>query len=267
MTQYGQQNTCFNRACPTRKEPIDGPARVSAELKATAAVRALGSKRHDLSSGVTIGFLRKFLAQHDCGAKTTYEVVRDIIKPMTRQWRCRFVELPEVVATGFVGKARVFVSHTWGASFGLLVAALRHAFNDDDDMIAWVDVFAVRQFAGNDGDLAFERIVGDMDAFVLIGTHVDSVAEMGIWDGRVHFDDDDMDGIPIAEMAERVFFLTTPRSMPTANTEEPASTRRYLRYFHRDLSGVPSDLSWPSVFAVGMLRGKKNSCSGHPRRR
>ena len=81
-------------------------------------------------SGVNLKFLEQFMKDYNCGGKTTYEVVRDIIKPLTRQRRCRFVELPEVAATGCVGRARVFVSHTWGAPFGLLVAALRHISTD-----------------------------------------------------------------------------------------------------------------------------------------
>ena len=81
-------------------------------------------------SGVNLKFLEQFMKDYNCGGKTTYEVVRDIIKPLTRQRRCRFVELPEVAATGCVGRAQVFVSHTWGAPFGLLVAALRHISTD-----------------------------------------------------------------------------------------------------------------------------------------
>ena len=127
LTQYGKQDTCFNRACPTRSQQIDDPIRAAAEVKATAAVQSLGSRRHDLMCGVKLGFLKKFVEDYDCGGMTTYEVVRDIIKPLTRQRRCRYVELPEVVATDCVGPASLFVSHTWGAPFGLLVGGLRYA--------------------------------------------------------------------------------------------------------------------------------------------
>ena len=38
------------------------------------------------------------------------------------------------------------MSHTWKAPFDLLIAALRTAFDDDDDRMAWIDIFAVRLF-------------------------------------------------------------------------------------------------------------------------
>ncbi len=132
-----------------------------------------------LSCGVTLGFLKAFYEAHpECAIKTTYEVVRDVIKPLTRSRRCRFVELPEATASRAVGKAQVFVSHTWGAPFSLLVSALIVAFDGDDDMVAWIDIFAVRQWPGNDGDLGFASIVDEMSALVLVCTHLHSIAEL-----------------------------------------------------------------------------------------
>ncbi len=128
---------------------------------------------------MTLGFLKAFYEAHpECAVKTTYEVVRDVIKPLTRSRRCRFVELPEVAASGAGGKAQVFVSHTWGAPFSLLVGALIVAFDGDDDMVAWIDIFAVRQWPGNDGDLGFASIVDEMSALVLVCSHSHSIAEL-----------------------------------------------------------------------------------------
>ena len=45
-------------------------------------------------------------------------------------------------------------------------------------MIAWVDIFAVRQWVGNNGDLAFESIVRNMDVLMLVGTHVESITKL-----------------------------------------------------------------------------------------
>ena len=128
---------------------------------------------------MTLGFLKAFYEAHpECAVKTTYEVVRDVIKPLTRSRRCRFVELPEATASRAVGKAQVFVSHTWGAPFSLLVSALIVAFDGDDDVVAWIDIFAVRQWPGNDGDLGFASIVDEMSALVLVCTHLNSIAEL-----------------------------------------------------------------------------------------
>ena len=54
----------------------------------------------------------------------TWKVRRQFVLPATAEARCRYVELPEMVSSGAVGKADTFVSHTWGASWGDLVAAV-----------------------------------------------------------------------------------------------------------------------------------------------
>jgi hypothetical protein len=94
-----------------------------------------------------------------------------------------------------VGKAQVFVSHTWGASFSLLVGGLIVAFDGDDDILAWIDIFAVRQWPGNDGDLGFASIVDEMAALVLVCTHLDSMATSRSEDcrtGIIHGEDPDL---------------------------------------------------------------------------
>ena len=53
--------------------------------------------------------------------------------------RCRYVELLE---PSDVGEAHLFTSHTWGAPFFDLVAAIAHVATDD--MFVWLDIFAVR---------------------------------------------------------------------------------------------------------------------------
>ena len=95
---------------------------------------------------VTIGWLIAFTKEHDCWEWETWRVVRDIIKPATAATRCRYVDLPEVRASGAVGDAVTFASHTWGAKWGTLVAALADGGADRNRRV-WVDVFAVRQWA------------------------------------------------------------------------------------------------------------------------
>jgi len=110
----------------------------------------------------------------------TWQVVRDIIRPATRATRCRYVELPHVKAG--VGPAKVFVSHTWGAPFQDLVAAVAHALNGDETVPVWVDILAVRQWPGNIADLAFEPVVRNTGALILVSQHLDSVANMEAWE-------------------------------------------------------------------------------------
>ena len=106
-------------------------------------------------------------------------MARKVIRPATRTTRCRFVELADVET----GQATVFVSHTWGACFGDLVAAVEHALADDDGVYVWVDILAVRQWPGNIADLAFEPVVRGTDALLLVSVHLDSVAALDIEPG------------------------------------------------------------------------------------
>ncbi|KAK3248289.1 hypothetical protein CYMTET_42241 [Cymbomonas tetramitiformis] len=75
----------------------------------------------------------------------TWEVVGLVVKPATGGFhRCRYVELPEMASE--VGRATVFVSHTWGARLEDEVVAIAHA------------------------DLDFESLVRDTDALLLMCT-------------------------------------------------------------------------------------------------
>ena len=139
--------------------PPDGP-RAIAERRCMEAVAAVDEARAPteaerdeqmLHRGVTLATLRAVLAQVETPRMPTWQVVRDIVRPATRARRCRYVEL---LSDG-VGRARVFVSHTWGAPFEDLVAAVAHALNGDETVPVWVDILAVRQWPGNVADLAF----------------------------------------------------------------------------------------------------------------
>ena len=101
---------------------------------------ALASHRR----AVTIRWLREFTNKHKCWDWPTWRVVRDIIKAATAGTRCRYVDLPEVQATGCVGEADTFGSHCWNATWGHLVASLSD--QSDPNRRVWIDVFAVRQW-------------------------------------------------------------------------------------------------------------------------
>ena len=112
-------------------------ALVAAEAAAKAAVEAQDlaafgttapgsddAAAYSWACAVTIGWLIKFTNDHDCWEWPTWRVVRDIVKPETAELRCRYADLPSVRATGAVGEATTFASHTWGAKWGGLVSAL-----------------------------------------------------------------------------------------------------------------------------------------------
>ena len=141
--------------CFDCKEPIAATRVVLEEAAAAAALRvdapfmvvdkltAEGERRH-AERGVRVGFLKELLATLPAAeqrALTTAQVVAQIVKPETASSRCRYVELPQMRQN--IGKPRAFVSHTWSALFSDLVAAIAHAFADEQ--FVWIDVFAVRQ--------------------------------------------------------------------------------------------------------------------------
>jgi len=120
---------------------------------------------HSAQLGVTIEYLLEFTREHNCWHFPTWKVVTDIIKPATRARRQRFAELDAVQATGAVGRADTFASHCWGALWGLLVASL--ADQADVRRRVWVDVFAVRQWAGNEADHAYDAVVPYCTSFAI----------------------------------------------------------------------------------------------------
>ena len=58
-------------------------------------------------------------------------MVRDIVKPAVKTRHCRYVTLIEEQEPRAIGRARAFLSHTWGAPFRDLVAAASHVLSDD----------------------------------------------------------------------------------------------------------------------------------------
>ncbi|KAK3245162.1 hypothetical protein CYMTET_45253 [Cymbomonas tetramitiformis] len=164
--------------------------RCAAERAAMEAVKQLDAARaspgaereaQQVGRGVRVGWLKAFAARAECKGLATWEVVGRVVKPATEKFhRCRYVELPEMA--GEVGRATVFVSHTWGARLVDTVAAIAHVL--DDDAFVWLDIFAVRQWPGNQADLDFESLVRDTDALLLCAVHLDSVAQLKDAHGR-----------------------------------------------------------------------------------
>jgi len=99
---------------------------MSAILEADGDDHAVNSAR-SLTFGVSVEFLIAFTGVHDCWDWPTWQVVRDVIKPVTfANDRCRYAELPYLHEPphDMVGPPDVFASHCWGAPFGDLVAAV-----------------------------------------------------------------------------------------------------------------------------------------------
>ena len=72
--------------------------------------------------GVKLGFLLEFTRILKLWGKSAAEVIRLIVKPLTKHTRCRFVELP--CMEGHIGEASTFISYAQAGSWGDLIAAL-----------------------------------------------------------------------------------------------------------------------------------------------
>jgi ankyrin repeat protein len=122
---------------------------------------AHGKRSH--SSAITVDALIAFAYDHNCWEWPTWRVVRDIIQPATYNTRCRYVELSEM--RPYVGKADVFMSHCWTAKFGDLVAAASHGAKANRRV--WIDIFAVRQFPGNEADIDFRAVINRCNSLIV----------------------------------------------------------------------------------------------------
>jgi len=163
---------------PEDSARVQAERRVLNAIKAVDAAEALGpapagGKCAASRRSVRVSWLVEFTKKHVPREWSTADVVERIIKAQTSERRCRYVDL---LGKEDVGDAALFCSHTWRASFVDLVAAIAHVAAGDT--FVWIDIFAVRQWPGNDADLDFRPVVRDAAAFLLVAQHVEEVAEM-----------------------------------------------------------------------------------------
>ena len=167
--------------------------RRSQPLSATGGGRNSPARR-GVHAGVQIRWL-KLWAKGVPAGMSTLDVMKNFIKPATEETFCRYVEIIAITSPGSVGKADAFASHTWRAPFRDLVAALSHVMSDDQ--YVWIDIFAVLQWNAEDGmpeelvvekqaDLDFAKVVKACDYFLLVGSHVEAVAQLDVVAARTH---------------------------------------------------------------------------------
>ena len=91
--------------------------------------------------GVSLEWLLEFTEKHDLWEVSSRRVCRQLVLPLTRTHRCRFIDLPMV--TPHVGKALTYICHSWDAPFGLLIAAARDTGASLSRHV-WVDILCRR---------------------------------------------------------------------------------------------------------------------------
>ena len=207
---------------PADSARVQAERRVLNAIKAVDAAEALGpapagGKCAASRRSVRVSWLVEFTKKHVPREWSTADVVERIIKAQTSERRCRYVDL---LGKEDVGDAALFCSHTWKASFVDLVAAIAHVAAGDT--FVWIDIFAVRQWPGNDADLDFRPVVRDAAAFLLVAQHVEEVAAMKRVDARSR---------KVPEAANqlcaffRIWCARRPRPAPCARARRALSPR------------------------------------------
>lgn len=160
--------------CMDCKEAIIDRDRIESERELEEMIESKSSPNMDSSAdndtshmrGVKIRWLVEWTHAHQCWNIPTWKVRRDFIIPQTSSIRCRYTELPFMQEGDNVGPAATFISHTWGASFGDLVAAVSDGA--DYNRYVWIDIFAVRQWPSSNPDLDFAATIRRCQSFILV---------------------------------------------------------------------------------------------------
>lgn len=206
------QALCWSCRVPLSASAAAEEERCAARIKqeddalfGTDDMRVERSARASLHRGVSAHWLVHFTNAHDCWSWPTWRVVENIIKvvlsasargaaiphpspaqPSTAHARCRYVHLPSIAAAANVGRADVFISHSWGGTWGDLVAAAA-SFADvyDGVLRVWCDIFAVRQWPGSGTcDMVFAEVVRDVNAVVVVVSTVSSACSTASRESR-----------------------------------------------------------------------------------
>ena len=125
--------------------------------------------------GVSLYFLRAFTEKHNCWDKTSWWIIRNIIKPATEVRRCRYVELDDMAE--HVGPAQTFISYAQQGTWGDLVAAALDGGADLSRKV-WIDVFAIRQWPSEQPDLDFASTIENCESFLCVCSDVPSVESL-----------------------------------------------------------------------------------------
>eukprot|EP01036_Dinobryon_divergens_P032438 gene32438-42026_t len=131
--------------------------------------------RNSANRGLTVGFLVEFCRNFDLWKVPTGRVRRDYIIPMTKDFRCRFVDLPVMQESDIVGLADIFISFSNATLFGDLIAAISDGA--DYRRRVWIDIFAVMQWPSAKSDLHFDKVIRRCPKFLSICPSVEAVGK------------------------------------------------------------------------------------------
>ena len=125
--------------------------------------------------GVKLGLLVFITRKFNLWKMNSWEVIRKLIKPLTKRDRCRFTELSFVQP--YVGQADTFVSYAQAGVWGDLIAALLDG-NADLDRMIWLDVCAIRQWPNKTPDLDFQATIANCSSFIIVCSSIPQIGDM-----------------------------------------------------------------------------------------
>eukprot|EP01031_Cornospumella_fuschlensis_P026840 gene26840-32438_t len=151
---------------------------VSAHLLGSEPVSSVTVSKTFPTHGLSLRFiLEDFYSA--CGGRnavaslTTEEMSREVVKPLTEQYRCSACELFAAAQLPCVRRAEVFISHAWGYKFVDVMDALAHHFRDGLDVVIWFDLFSNNQHDTTEKDFdwwcgTFKGAIRDLGKTVMV---------------------------------------------------------------------------------------------------
>jgi hypothetical protein len=98
--------------------------------------------------GIKIGYLVRKIVTLDptlLEKATMEEICHHIIKPITAQYQCSYVDYLEKIDPFSVGKAQAYISYARSCNFRDVMKAIIAHFNGDKEAFVWIDIFSFNQ--------------------------------------------------------------------------------------------------------------------------
>ncbi|GHP08042.1 hypothetical protein PPROV_000678400 [Pycnococcus provasolii] len=111
----------------------------------------------DVCRGLSVGYIKNLAQKHRLGEYKTKHVVRDFVKPKTKDEQSRFIDLSSERENA-TNVAEVFISHCWEGDFQDVLDGIQEL---GDDRIVWLDVFCVNQHGDGPPPPCWRRCASD----------------------------------------------------------------------------------------------------------
>ena len=171
---------CAKTLNNTDDEKFKNENRIHNEQEKERDTRCIDNdEQNSTLQGVSIEFLLYFTHYFNCWDWNAHDIIRKIIKPMTKETRCRFIDLPWMKTKSLVGEAFTYVSYAHAGSWGDVVAAVLDGAVDHSRCV-WVDIFTHRQWpTQNESEiLDFATTIEKCSSFMIVCSYNKEIKEV-----------------------------------------------------------------------------------------